>query len=247
MLATQRLRQGWLVVDGRVLVLCPHPLTHTLSELQVCVLLCAAEALCRSLKSRFFGRGEVCRRCFLLSRWVRFSLRCGLWHHTVAWRRGRRFCGWRLRVTEKRVRIGNLLCGLGFFHALLFLTLLLLLALLQLWGSLRHFKYNGGVLLQVLTPGWLSQHDDPSAVHSRRRFEIELPAVLLPALELGVMLSFHVSRRHRHLKNLQKEKSSHPVTAVLTCSFHDWPLYWDCELCLQMPNDRHTQSSRRYI
>lgn len=47
-----------------------HAHAHTLTavELQVCILLCAAKALCGSLKGRLFGRGKDCRRCLLLVR-----------------------------------------------------------------------------------------------------------------------------------------------------------------------------------
>lgn len=191
--------------------ICTH--AHTAVELQVRILVCAAKALCGSLKSRFFGRGEVFRRCLLLVRWVCFSL----WHdlrRSLAVRRGLagdwrwswRLWGWRRKVTGKRVRIRDLINGLGFFHAPLLLALILLLALLQLWSRLRHLKYDGGVLLQVLASRRLGKHDDPSAVHPRGWFEIQLTAVLLPALQLSVVLPFHFSRRHWHLQNLRDRK-----------------------------------------
>lgn len=56
-----------LVVAG---ALSTHTLTLTVVELQVCVLLCAAKALCGLLKRRLFGRNKVCKRRLLLVKGV---------------------------------------------------------------------------------------------------------------------------------------------------------------------------------
>lgn len=212
-------KAGWFV-GWRVLVLHPHTHTsthtHALTavELQVCILLCAAKALCGSLQKRFFGRGEVWRRCSLLVRWVWFSLWHSLRGLAADWRWGWWLWGLRWRVSGKRIRIRDLLNGLGFLHALLLLAFLFFLALPQLWDGLRHLQQNGGVLLQVLAPRRLSQQDEPSAVHPRGWFEVQLSAVLPPALQLRVMLPFHVSRCHWNLQNLRQEETHHQVKVI---------------------------------
>lgn len=171
-----------------------HTLSYTALQLQVCILVCAAKALWGSLETRYLGCRDVCRRHFLLMRRVCVGWIWGWWRRR------------RTRVRGERVRVRDLLDGHGFSHAL-FLALPLLILLQLLW-RLRLLDHDSGVLLQVLAPRGLGQHDKASAVHSRRRPEIQLSAVLPPAFELGVVLSLYVSRCDWDFQNLRKEKKS---------------------------------------
>lgn len=201
-----------LAFDCRVLVLFTHAdvqkQTHMRSYaalgLQVCILLWAAKALCGFLESRFFGGRNVCRRRRLLVIGVRFSYWWGLWRPAAVRRRSRRVWGWRRRIYGEGVRVLDLLYDWGLLEALFLLALPLLFALVQRLGRLGDLEHYGGVLLQVLAPGRLGQQDDAGAVHPRGRLEVQLAAVFPPALQLGVMLSLDIPRRHWHFQDLRE-------------------------------------------
>lgn len=186
---------------------CSNP-THT-HTLQVRILLCAAKALCGLLQRWFFGRGGIFKRCLLLVGWVRFRVWHSLSGLAACWKWVSWFCGSGWIIRGKRVRIWNLLDGFWFLHASL-LAFLLFLALLQ-QGGLRRLHQDGWILLQVLAPRRLSQHNDSSSVHAGGGLEVQLPSVLFPALQLGMMLPFQFSRRHWNLQDLWWEGTQSTV------------------------------------
>lgn len=101
--------------------------------------------------------------------------------------------GWRL-VFWCLVLIGSVA-----FLAIRFISLFLLLPSVVTFRAvddLRRLHHDGWSLLQVLSGGRLSDHDSPSAVHSGRRFAVQISVGFLPATQLGEMLLLNVSLGH---------------------------------------------------